>query len=418
MVQQQPLARPSYLKQLETYMDTEPIKVLQGIRRSGKSTILKMFKDELINRGVPSCNIFRKRFDEFGLLQPVTARQLVEELTAAMSHSDRSRIFYVFLDEIQEVDDWQTVVRGLHSENDVDVYITGSNAHLLSSDLATLLAGRTISIDVHPLSFGEYRRFVSQIDDVEQVRSNDDLFAEYVRFGGMPGLFSLRERNVESVSAELSSIYNTVILKDVAQRFEIRDVALLNRLVAYLFSTSGNLFSTRKIVGALVSGGRKASVATVENYIEALKQAFIIKEVPQFGLQGKQLLNPLRKFYPVDTGLRNMATGFTSDNVGFQLENAVANELIRRGWQVKVGALNTGEIDFVATHLDQREYFQVTETMLDESVRQRELAPLRAVHDAFAKTVLTLDRFGTGTTEDGIRVVNVIDWMLADGRPV
>ncbi|OZG65933.1 ATP-binding protein [Bifidobacterium eulemuris] len=404
--------RPAYLRQLEPYIDTEQVKVLQGVRRCGKSTILDMLRTTLLERGIPQRNIIHRRFDEFGLPQHITAQHLTEDLTAAFAASDPDVNRYVFLDEIQEVEDWETVVRGLHTTQGIDVYITGSNAHFLSSDLATLLAGRTIAFDIYPLSFAEYREFTAQRDP-SQTRSNDELFADYLRFGGMPSLFSLRSMDEDGITRELSSIYNTVILKDVAERLGIRDIALLNRLVAYLFSTSGNLFSTRKVVGALVSSGRRTTSETVESYIEALRQAYILHEAPQFGLQGKQTLNPLRKFYAVDTGLRNMSTGFSTNDLGFQLENVVYNELLRRGWRVSVGTLRSGkEIDFIATKLDEREYIQVTETILDETTRKRELAAFQELHDAFPKTLLTLDRYRTGITEDGIRIINVVDWLL------
>ena len=231
----------------------------------------------------------------------------------------------------------------------------------------------------------------------------------------MPGLFALRELTQEGTARELSAIMDTVVLNDVARRLNLRDVALLQRLIAYLFSTSGNLFSTNKVVGALTNMGRRTSSETIDNYINALEQAFIVREASQTGLQGKTVLAPLRKFYPVDLGLRNLATRFRAGDTGFQLENLVFNELIRRGYYIEVGALRTGEVDFVATRADERLYVQVTETMLGEKTRERELTPLLAVRDAFPKMVLTLDRLGLGVTEEGIRVANTIDWVLGRG---
>ncbi|WEV59077.1 ATP-binding protein [Bifidobacterium sp. ESL0728] len=410
--------RPQYLAELKPFIGTEQVKVLQGVRRCGKSTILRMICDELAATGVPKSNIYYKRFDEFGLPMRKTGDELTRELSKAFERSDPSKMMYVFLDEIQEVDQWEKVVRGLHTRENTDVYITGSNAALLSSDLATLLAGRTITFNIYPLSFAEYLDFIDHFKEtsakVLAKKSTDDLFLEYLRFGGMPSLFSLQSWNPEIIARELDSIYNTVILRDVAERLDIRDIALLNRLVSYLFSTSGNLFSTRKIVGALVSSGRKTSAETVENYIAALSQAFIINGVAQTGLRGKKALTPLRKFYPVDTGLRNMANDFSaSRDLGFQLENVVCNELLRRGWKVEVGTDGKAEVDFVARKYAKIEYFQVTETMLGADVRARELAPLQALRDSFPKTVLTLDHFSTGTTEDGINIVNIIDWLTA-----
>ena len=201
-------------------------------------------------------------------------------------------------------------------------------------------------------------------------------------------------------------------MNDVALRLGIRDIALLEQLVTYLFSTSGNLFSTRKVVGALVSSGRKTSAETIDNYISALEKSFILHGVEQSGIAGKQVLSPLRKFYPVDTGLRNLSTRFSPRDLGFQLEDVALVELLRRGYDVRVGAAEKAEVDFVASRHDKRIYFQVSETMLDNSVYDRELAPLRAIQDSFPKMVLTLDRFRTGTTEDGIHIANLIDWLL------
>ena len=401
--------RPSYQELLESLRDTPQIKALQGVRRCGKSTILSAFRDRLVAEGVPERNIIFKRLDEFGLPLVTSAEELVCELEEAFDRADSHAPSYVLLDEIQEVEGWERVVRSLHTRPATDVYVTGSNAHMLSSDLATLLSGRYVSVPVHPLSFSEYLSFLEAYGEPS---AEDAAFADYLRFGGMPGLFALRELTQEGTARELSAIMDTVVLNDVARRLNLRDVALLQRLIAYLFSTSGNLLSTNKVVGALTGMGRRTSSETIDNYINALEQAFIVREASQTGLQGKTVLAPLRKFYPVDLGLRNLATRFRAGDTGFQLENLVFNELIRRGYHIEVGALRTGEVDFVATRADERLYVQVTETMLGEKTRERELTPLLAIRDAFPKMVLTLDRLGLGVTEEGIRVANTVDWVL------
>lgn len=410
--------RPRYQALLERYRDDGRIKVLRGVRRCGKSAILTMTMRGLVADGVKPENIFYKRFDDFGLPSMQTADDLARELAAAMEASDAKSMFYVFLDEIQEVPGWEHIVRGLHTKDNVDVTITGSNAHFLSSDLATLLAGRYVPIDVFPLSFREYMEFLSASGN--QGTGVDAAFAEYLRYGGMPGLFSLRQRDEDDVARELSSVFDTVILNDVAKRLGIRDLALLERLVAYLFSTSGNLFSTRKVTGALRSAGYRISQDTIENYIDALERAYILSGLRQTGLKGKGLLNPLRKFYPVDTGLRNLTTNFSVEDLGFQLENVVANELIRRGNHVSVGAVpmessGTSEVDFVAEHHQHRAYYQVTQTLIDDLVFDREIAPLRAIGDSFPKTILTYDHARGGITSDGIRIIAIPDWLLSDG---
>ncbi len=401
--------RPRYQRILDSLRETEPVKVLQGVRRCGKSTILAAFRDRLLADDVAPQNIFYRRFDEFGLPLEQSAENLMSDLQTAFKAANPTVTMYVFLDEIQEVEGWERVVRRLHARPGTDVYITGSNAHILSSDLATLLSGRQASVMVHPLSFEEYLAFCKAFD---MDGSEEAAFADYLRFGGMPSLFTLRDRSIESISRELSSIMDTVVLNDVARRLKLRDVALLQRLITYLFATAGNLFSTNKVVGALASARRKTSSETIDNYIDALEKAYVISETSQTGLQGKQLLAPQRKIYPVDQGLRNLVTHFSAEDTGFQLENVVHNELTRRGYTVEVGTLRVGEVDFVARRNDEVVYVQVCATMLDPAIRERELKPLRAITDAFPRRVITLDRFGLGTTEDGIQVVNAIDWLL------
>ncbi|WP_277725259.1 ATP-binding protein [Bifidobacterium catulorum] len=391
--------------------------MLRGVRRSGKSGIVSLFIRQLVDDGVNASNIFYKRFDEFGLPLVQSAGDLAYDIANAMDAADPHAMFYVFLDEIQEVRGWEHVVRGLHAKDGVDVTITGSNAHFLSSDLATLLAGRYIPIDVYPLSFREYLDFRQVAES--SASSTETAFADYLRYGGTPSLFSLKEPDEEDIARELSAIFDTVILNDVAARLNVRDLAMLSRLVAYLFSTSGNLFSMRKVVGAIKSAGFRTSQDTVDNYIDALERAYILNGLAQTGLKGKGLLNPLRKFYPVDTGLRNLAANFPVEDLGFQLENVVANELLRRGNHVSVGVLpttsgKTGEIDFVATRHQHREYFQIAQTLTDDRVFEREISPLRALNDSFPKTILTYDHVRNGITSDGIRITSIPDWLLGE----
>lgn len=408
------IPRPSYLEVLEEYRDTEQVKVLQGVRRCGKSTLLEMFRNGLIEGGVRPENIFYKRLDSLEEPLDYSAQNLLEDLVRALDESDRNSMFYAFVDEIQDVAGWEKVIRRFHTERGIDVYLTGSNAHMLSSDLATHLAGRTTCINIFPLSFAEYLEFVEAFDG--DAPNADDAFLEYLRYGGMPSLFALKERRRDMVQRELSSIADTVLFNDVAIRVGLRDVALLNKLVHYLFSTSGNLFSARKVVGALTGAGQKTSVETVENYIEALEQAYLLHECPQTGLAGKSVLSPLRKFYPADTGLRNLSIGFAQRDLGAQLENVVMVELLRRGFKVEVGAMKQSEVDFVARRNDERLYIQVCASLLDDSVFDRELAPLRALSDGFPKMVLCLDKTRTGTTEDGILILSLATWLLDSDR--
>lgn len=402
--------RPVYEAHLRDLRDTEDVKVLTGVRRCGKSTLLQWLEGDLIASGVARDNIFYRRMDMFGMPVEPDAQWFVAELTAFLQKADAGSPVYVLLDEIQDVRGWERVVRQLHTRPDTDVYVTGSNAYVLSSDLATLIGGRYVEVKIQPLSFAEYLAFAKAYD--VSFPDEDGAFAEYLRYGGMPALFHLRERDQEHVAQLLRTVYETVILNDVAARSRIEDLDLLARLVRYVFSTSGSLFSVNKIAATLTSLGRKTRPETVDGYLRALEDALILYECEQAGLAGKEVLRPQRKFYPVDTGLRNLMRNFALGDTGFLIENVVHNELLRRGWSAHVGALRAGEVDFVAERAGQRVYVQVTESMDSPEVRERELAPLRAVNDAWPKLVLTAGRLNCGVTPEGIRVSNVCDWLL------
>lgn len=408
------IRRPHYERLIMRFFETPSlIKVLTGIRRCGKSSLLQLVAQEAARRGAPRSNIVTLRIDdpESAPLYP-TAEWLAGRIDAMLAQADPQRMSYVFLDEIQDVSGWEQVVRRLQAKGDIDIYITGSNAYMLSTELSTLLSGRYVEIAVNPLSYGEYLSFMHHHG--LGIGSAKEPFDEYLKFGGMPGQFDLRERDHETMTRFLQGILDSVLLNDVAKRTHVTDIDLLEKLVAYLFGTSGNLFSTKKIVDTLTSGGRKTSQRTIDGYLEALKNALVIKEVPQSGLKGKALLNPKRKFYSADLGLKSLAAGFPIENIGYQLENVVCNELVKRQFDVTVGALPDGsEIDFVARRsTGEQHYYQVTQSLLDEGVYERELTPLRKVGDSFPKTVLTLDGYRTGFTEDGISIVGLVDWLL------
>lgn len=403
------IVRPHYMNLLAEYQETPQIKVLTGVRRCGKSTLLEMFKHR-IEESVPPENLYFLRCDSADVPLNPTADWLNEETKTVLKSADPGYNVYFFFDEIQEIPEWEKVIRRLYTEQRSDIYITGSNAFLLSSDLATYLSGRYIEIPVFPLSFLEYTAFAAARGTEGTVA--DALFEKYMRYGGMPGLFELRDQNTAAITRELQAIHDTVILNDVAKRFEIRDIELLEKLVRYVFSTSGSLFSTRKITNAIHSTGRKVYSDTIEAYLDALKRAFLIYPCEQEGLKGKDILRPLRKIYAPDTGLRNLEIEFRLQDLGFQLESVVRMELARRGYTVSIGTLKKGEVDFVARREDRLIYIQVTQSMIEPSVLERELMPLKTIADAHPKMILTLDRIGLGTTPDGIRVVNLIDWLL------
>ncbi|MCI1649563.1 ATP-binding protein [Bifidobacterium tibiigranuli] len=403
------IPRRALMRNLMQRDETDEVKVLIGVRRCGKSTLMRQYAKRLADDGMPATNMFFKRFDDFDIPLDYDASDLYEELQQAIAQSDAAKPFYVFLDEIQDVPQWERVVRRLHTRGNTHVTITGSNARLLSGDLATYLAGRYMEIPVYPLSFSEYMEYRQLLGDTGI--STDDLLADYMRFGGMPGLLKYGLPTEENARQFLEDVYRSIVVKDVAERSGIRDIAALSKVSRYLFATSGNLFSVRNVANTLKSAGLGIAPKTVDAQVDALERAFVIYRAEQTGLSGKQILRPTNKYYPVDNGFRNLANGFTSKDFGAQLEGVVYMELRRRGYMVRVGAVTGGEIDFVASRGSDRRYVQVTATMLDESVRERELASLRALSDAFPRYVITLDPFSAGTTEDGIRIVRATDWL-------
>lgn len=403
--------RPRYERALREHAGDGMVKVVTGVRRCGKSSLLGNLAGELEGELGPG-NVFYRRMDQFDVPLYPTAEWLQDEVAEALRQADDDRPFCVLLDEVQEVRDWEKVVRRLQARQGTDVYLTGSNAHVLSSDLATLLGGRYVQLPVLPLSFSEYLDFAEASSLVFE--GVDAAFSEYVRYGGMPAQFVMTRRDERAVSELLQSVYETVILNDVALRVGIGDLDLLAKLVRFVFSTSGCLFSTRSVVNSLASEGRKTTVDTVDNYLRALEEAYIVSECEQMGLVGRKVLRPLRKYYPADTGLRNLMTRFSPSDFGAQLECVVYNELVRRGLDVKVGSLRAGEVDFVAEGLGGMAYYQVSETLRGDETFSREVRPLEAVQNAFPKVVLTLDRFRTGTTDSGVQVMSLVDWLLTE----
>ena len=405
------IPRPLYDKVIDSFVGTPEVKVLVGVRRCGKSSLLALLANRLRGRGVPNRCIVQLKLDGYDVPLNPDAPWLDAQIRPRLADVAADETAYVLLDEVQEVAGWEDVVRRVNTIPNVQVFITGSNARVLSGELATLLAGRYVEIPVYPLGFEEYISFAKAFGwDVE---SSEGLLSDYVTFGGMPALFAYARGDVVAYERVLSGIFDTVILKDVVGRSHVKDVDLLEKVVRYVFSTSGNLFSTKRVVDALVSAGRKASQETVDNYLAALVNAKVMTACEQQGLAGKEVLRPQRKFYPMDNGLRNLTIGFNrTRDTGYQLEAVVFNELVRRGWKAGVGALTAGEVDFVATRRDERLYIQVCQSVLDETTFAREVAPLEAIQDSFPKVVLVADRWRTGVTSSGIRIVNVADWLL------
>ena len=402
--------RIAYLEQLRKWRDQPLIKVITGIRRCGKSTLLDMFREELRAQGVTDDRIVSVNFEELEYEELLDYRVLYDYVKKRLHKTETT---YVFLDEIQQVENFQKAVDSLYVKSNVDVYITGSNAYLLSGELATLLSGRYVEINMLPLSFAEYCELKGGDD-------KDALLGEYMKNGGLPYVASLGDR-ADMIDTYLEGIYNTIIVKDVEERQKrkeqdpnkrkITDVALLKNISKFLASSIGNPVSVKSIADYLTSGGRKISQNTVDDYVNALIEPYIFYPAERYDVLGKQLLKKNQKIYMVDLGLRRHLLARQRYDLGFSLENIVFFELLRRGYRVNVGKVGAAEIDFVAAKNDELHHYQVTASMVEESTFEREMAPLRGIADNYSKTVITLDRFTPGNYE-GIKVVNAIDWLL------
>ena len=399
------IARPLYLQKLISYKDKPTIKVVTGIRRCGKSSILDSFIDYLKQQGVEPNHIVKMNFEDL-IYDDMDYKKLNQTILDKLPN-DKQKV-YIILDEIQRIAFWEKVVNSLHLNPLLDLYLTGSNAYLLSSELSTFLSGRYVEIKMLPLSFKEFLTFYNFSADTPM----DKKFANYMRFGGMP---ALKDYNFgEKQSREtLDSIYNTVIVKDVLRRSEIKDVSVLERLTRFMADNIGNMTSINKITNYLVSEKSLSSPNNklIEAYITSLENAFIFYPVKRYDIKGKEFLKSLNKYYIVDSGLRTYLLGRVRDT-GRILENIVYFELLRRGYNVSVGKIGDMEIDFIATRGEEKVYIQVSDELTNTETRERELASLQAIRDSFEKIILTMDYIHTGTTEDGIKVIHLIDWLL------
>lgn len=401
--------RKEYLEQLAQWKDEQVIKVITGIRRCGKSTLLLQYQTWLKANGVSADQIVSVNFEELEYEELLDYRKLYEYLK---NHLCVGKKTYIFLDEIQKVTAFEKVVDSLYVKPDIDIYITGSNAYMLSSDLATLLTGRYVEIKMLPLSFKEFL-------DITALDAEQGL-AEYLRDGGLPYI-AVMNRTSEKVETYLEGIYNTVIVKDIEDRQtrkesepskrKITDITLLKTIAKYLASVVGNPVSIRSITNYLTSNGRKLSPNTVSDYVDALIESFIFYPAERFDIVGKQLLKANRKLYIVDLGLRNYILPRQNYDLGFSLENIVYFELLRRGYRVMIGKVGNTEVDFVAERKGTYSYIQVTADMTAKETFERELKPLSNIRDNYEKIVLTADRFTPGNY-NGIQVKYLPDWLL------
>lgn len=392
------IPRPTYMKTLNQLRDKQIIKALTGVRRSGKSTILQLFEQRLLNEGVNPDQIQDINFENLGFASVKNYLDLYKYIN---DHLISDKMNYIFLDEIQAVPNFEKTLDSLLIKKNVDLYITGSNAFMLSGELATLLAGRALEIPVYPLSFKE---FIQTVPDM----SKNDAFAKYVDRGGFPFTTQIADNN--TYISYVQGIINTVLIKDILARVKRGNATLLEAISAFLTEASGSLINPNKIANTLTSNNLKTSNMTVVSYLEKLVSSYLFYECKRLDINGKKYLQLNNKYYPVDPAIRRALIGQKRPNMGSRLENIVYLELKRRGYEVYVGTLGTKEVDFVAIHDGKREYYQVSLTVKDDRTYQREIAPFLEIEDNYPKILLTED---SGSYDDkGIEQKNVIDWLL------
>ena len=397
------IIRENYLNRLINAKDTEFIKVITGVRRSGKSTLLLMFKNYLLENGVNQKNIIHINFESAIYDEIKDYKDLYNEIENKIS----SNKTYILLDEVQNVEKWEKAVNSINVDFNVDIYITGSNAYLLSSELATLLSGRYIEIKMYPLSFKEFLEF-NNYDET----NIENKFYEYLKYGGLPAINQIKDKN-DLVITYLNDIYNTIVKKDIIDRNNIKDVALLENIVKYIASNIGSPISSTKISDYLNSNKivDKSNHQTIDNYIKMLENAFIVYKADRNDIRSKALLKTLGKYYIADIGLRNIILGFRNIDEGHLLENIVYLELLRRGYRVSIGKILDYEVDFVAENVESIKYYQVTKTLSSDEVKERELRSLESISDNYEKIILTMDKT-INKDYNGIKVINIIDFLL------
>lgn len=397
--------RPLYMDKIMAYTDTPFVKILTGVRRCGKSTILKMIMERLkTERHIPDERIISCRYDSMEYVD-LTAKDMYDQLKSRLSTEGKT---YLFLDEVQEIEGWERVVNSLASDFDVDLYVTGSNSRMMSSEIATYLTGRYISFRIFTLSFGEYLMFKRQYAPVSDAKTE---LANYVRLGGFPATH-LQAYSQEEVYTIVRDIYNSTIFSDIVRRSQIRKIDQLERIVKYTFNNVGNTFSAKSIADYLKSEHRSLDNETVYNYLEKLEKAYLLHRCIRYDLQGRELLKTQEKFYLADVALRYSVLGYDADSVAASLENIVYLELCRRGYTVNVGKTDGGEIDFVAERQNERLYVQVTQEIRSEKTAKREYERLLGIRDNYPKYVLTTDAFAGGNYQ-GIRTMHIADFLLS-----
>ena len=396
------LKRDKYLDQLIEVKDLNLIKVITGVRRCGKSTLLLQYKDYLLENGIKDSDILYMSFESAEWYEIKDYKDLYNYIKSKY----HNRKVYLLLDEVQNVEDWEKAVNSLLVDINCDIYITGSNAYLLSSELTTLLAGRVYTINMYPFSFSEYL----QINDNSNSQDKYQLFNDYLKYGGMPMLINMKG-NERLKTNYLADIKDVVLKKDVIARNKIKDVVFLDNLLRYMSTVIGTLINPSSISDFMKKNGSNIDNETVDKYLKMIENAYFIYRVPRYELKGKQLLKTQGKYYFVDNGLKNVLAGFSSYDTGSSYENIVYMELLRRGYEVYVGKYNDLEIDFVAVSPNEKIYYQVTRSLLSEDVENREKKSLLAINDNYKKVILTMDMAYNKIIE-GIEVKNIVDFLL------
>lgn len=396
--------RPEYVEKIIAYKDTPFVKILTGVRRCGKSTVMKMLCAQIEKQGVSRNRILYYNFDSLEY-DGMTAKKLFEAVKEQLSDEGKT---YLFFDEIQEIDGWERVVNSLMSEYDTDIYVTGSNSRMMSSEISTYLTGRYIAFRIYPLSFAEYLNFRKEFAQLEDVHKE---LVRYLQLGGFPALH-LREYTKDEAYPIVRDIYNSTIFTDIVKRNNIRKVDSFERVVRYVFDNVGNTFSAISVTKYLKNEQRTLDCETVYNYLKKLESAYILHRCPRYDIRGKEILKTQEKFYVSDPALRYSVLGYNADSAAAMLENIVYLELLRRGYDVCVGKLDGFEIDFIATKQEEKIYVQVAQTIESQSTREREYGRLLEIGDNYPKYVLLNDDYAGGNYQ-GIKTVHIADFLLS-----
>lgn len=397
--------RPAYINKIMAYMDTPFVKILTGVRRCGKSTIMHMLRMEIGKKGITSDHILHYNFDSLEY-EDMTAKELYTDVKKKLASDGKT---YLFFDEIQEIQGWEKVVNSLVSDYDVDIYVTGSNSRMMSSEISTYLTGRYVSFQIFPLSFAEYLEFRKEYTSVDNPKKE---LVRYVQLGGFPALH-LRDYTKEEAYPVVRDIYNSTIFSDIVKRHSIRKLDQFERVVKYVFDNVGNTFSAASIVKYLKNEQRTLDSETVYNYLKMLESAYILHRCSRYDIKGKELLKTQEKFYLADPALRYSVLGYTADSVASMLENIVYLELLRRGYDVCIGKLDGCEINFVATRQEEKIYVQVAQKIRNESTSEREYGRLLEIRDNYPKYVLLDDDYAGGNYQ-GIKTIHIVDFLLSD----